>query len=216
MKSKLALLSAGLFFALYTSKLSAATITFEGFPFPSAFFSGESLTSDGFVIQNLGTLPAELTPCSPPCADNGTQYLLTQFDGLLRLTHSTGQAFALKSLDAAESFSGLSTFWAPHLVLTGEVVDGATTEASFDLDLINDGPGGSADFQTFLLPPTFANLTALTIAGGGNQGRNDFSIDNLRLTTVPEPSSLVLCSLGVFGMCRAFRLYGNRKSASCR
>ncbi len=210
--------------ALTARTLHATQITFEGFPYVTAFFPGESLSSQGFVFQNLGShpvevsgnIPAGIPSCSPPCADNGTQYLLTQVDGLLRLTHSTGQPFALSSLDAAESFSGLPEFWARQVVVTGEVVGGATAQALFDLDLINDGTGGVSDFQTFALPPTFSDLTALTIAGAGNVGRNDFSIDNLRLTVVPEPNSVVLLGLGGLGLTCAFRRSKSRNFAERR
>lgn len=171
--------------ALTASTLHGQTvITFEEFPFPSGFFPGTSLSSEGFVIHNLGSLPAEITPCDPPCPDNGTQYLLTQFDGLLRLTNSTGHDFSLVSFDAGESFSGLPSFWASQIVLTGEVLGGGTVQASFSLDFVNDGPGPLNDFQTFVLPPTFRGLTALTITGSGSAVRDDFSLDNLRLTVV--------------------------------
>jgi hypothetical protein len=182
--------------ALAASTLHAQTvITFEEFPFSSAFFPGTNLSSQGFVIQNLGTLPAEITPCDPPCADNGTQYLLTQFDGTLRLAHSMGRSFSLESFDAAESFSGLSDFWARQLVLTGDVLGGGAVTTSFALDFVNDGSGPLSDFQTFMLPTTFVSLIGLTITGSGNVGRNDFAIDNLHLTVVPEPSTVVFLAL---------------------
>jgi hypothetical protein len=180
-------------------------IKFEEFSFPSVINPGTSLSSQGFVIQNLGSIPAEIIPagfmpCDPPCPDNGTQYLITQEDGLLRLTHATGQAFSFESFDAAESFSGLSSFWARQIVITGDVLGGGMVQASFSLDLIHDGPGSLSEFQTFVLSPTFADLTAVTITGSGNAGRNDFSLDNLSLTVVPEPSAAVLLALGGVGL----------------
>jgi hypothetical protein len=189
--------------AFAASSLHGQTvITFEEFPFPSAFFPGTRFSTLGFEIQNLGNSPAEITPCSPTCADNGTQSLLTQVDGRLRLTHSAGQAFSIQSFDAAESFAGLHDFWARQIDLTGDVLGGGTVQASFTLDLVNDGDGPRVDFQTFVVPPTFANLIGLTITGSGNTGRNDFSLDNLQLAVVPEPSA---AAIGMWGILVAVR-----------
>jgi hypothetical protein len=193
--------------ALTTSTVqSQTTINFEEFPFPSAFFPGLSFASAGFVIENLGTLPAEISPCDPPCASNGTQSLLTQFDGTLRFTHSLARAFRLESFDAAESFSMRESMWARQIVLTGNLIGGGTVQESFSLDLVNDGNGTLNDFQSFVLPPTFENLTSLTITGVGNTPRNDFSLDNLHFRVVPEPTTWLVATIGAF----AWVLYNSR------
>jgi hypothetical protein len=71
-----------------SQELSATAVTFDEFPFPSAFPPGTTLNSHEFAIQNLGSVVAEISPCDPPCPSNGTQYLLTQVDGILRITNS--------------------------------------------------------------------------------------------------------------------------------
>src|SRR2546423_1439304 len=102
-----------LLFSVVLANPSAATvITFDEFSFPSAFPPGTSVLSQGFAIENRGTLVAEIGNCFPPCPNNGTQYLLTQVDGALRITQSNGQPFPFQSFDAAESFSGIVSFWA--------------------------------------------------------------------------------------------------------
>ncbi len=196
--------------ALTASALHGQTvITFEEVPFPGVIRPGFSLSSQNYRIENLGSVNVEIGPFFqffPPGPDNGTKSLFTQVDGRLRFS-AAGQAFSLRSFDAAESFSGLPDFWARQIVLTGDVFGGGTVQTSFSLDFVNDGPGSLTDFQTFVLPSTFTNLIGLTITGSGNAGRNDFSLDNLHLTsvlpelpTVPEPSTIVLLALGGLGV----------------
>jgi hypothetical protein len=99
----------------------------------------------------------------------------------------------------AESFTGLPNFWARQIDVVGNLRGGGTVQASYSLDLINDGAGGAPDFQTFALPPTFTNLQSVMITGSGSPNANIFIVDNLRMTTIPipEPGSVTLAVVGV-------------------
>jgi hypothetical protein len=76
---------------------------------------------------------------------------------------------------------------------------------SFVLDFQNDGPGGAADFQTYLTP-SLANVTSVWFRGLDytNDGGAIFRLDNfvlddpIDIQPVPEPASLILVSTACF------------------
>lgn len=180
----------------------ASVITFEEFANPSHIWMGDSWMSQGYEIENLGDHPAQITGCSPPCASNGTQSLLNIGDGILRFSSIAGHAFTFNRFDAAESFSGQSNIWAGQLDIMAELLGGGIVQTSFILDHVNDGLGPPADFETFVLPSTFTDITTVTISGSGGISRNDFSVDNLSFTvsSIPIPPAIWLFGSGLVGL----------------
>ncbi len=98
--------------------------------------------------------------------------------------------FSLQALDAGEFYSPASPSHpnAQTLTLTGFQQGGGMVTHTLTLDGIHDGPGGAPDFEHFVLPNTFVNLTSVRFTGlaaGGLDG--GVAMDNLEYqTSVPE------------------------------
>jgi len=208
----------GLALALFVAQpASAALITFEDVvngPFNNDIRT--SATSDGFgftsthfhVINNP-------TQCAfGGCVANGTQYAAEDaptLAGPVTMTPSGGGTFSLVSFDGAELFlsdsaaaaGGFANATSIHVV--GNLSGGGTITADFALDGLKDGAGGVADFQPFVFPAGFTNLTSAvwsgTVAAGGTAS---MSFDNIVTGTgpvgVPEPSILLFLGTSLTGL----------------
>ena len=78
-----------------------------------------------------------------------------------------GGTFSLQSLDAAEFYSVPVPDRpdAQMLTITGFQQGGGVVSYTVNLDGIYDGPGGVIDFEHFVLPNTFVNLTSVVFTG---------------------------------------------------
>ncbi len=78
-----------------------------------------------------------------------------------------GGTFSLLSLDAAEFYSVPVPDRpdAQMLTITGFQQGGGTVSYTVNLDGVYDGPGGVIDFEHFVLPSTFVNLTSVIFTG---------------------------------------------------
>jgi len=87
-----------------------------------------------------------------------------------------------------------------QVTLTGQRNTGETLQTILTLDGIFDGIGGVNDFQNITLGSNWTDLTSVSFSSEA------YSLDNLvmdvksTIQEVPEPQSLVLFSLGLFGM----------------
>jgi hypothetical protein len=123
--------------------------------------------------------------------DNGTGYLQVPGGSGLRFGFNTFPAtlFSLVSFDVAE-FS--LAFPGPLILqVVGYKGMGLTVTNSFALDGIDDGTGPLQDFQTFYLDSSFLSLGRVDILC------DHFSIDNIVIRNVPEPSPGALVFLGM-------------------
>ncbi len=172
------------------SPVHAIVVDFETLPIGS--FSGETSES-GYTISHEGVSPASAlaaivgggpTNCGPPCASNTTNSLGGFNASAFVVTSDAGTPFSLFAFDAAETFSGEPTTWADTVVVVGELFGGGQIMLGFALDGINDAFGGQDDFQPFLLPSTFADLTSVRFVGDGGFSplNNGFMLDNLGLS----------------------------------
>ena len=152
-----------------------------------------AFSDHGHLISSPFGVPGQSFP------NNGTQYIGEDTSNLL-MTRIGGGTFSLLGFDAAEGFLVLGALIAERarkLRVDGSLSGGGTVSVTFDFDGINDGSGMSADFQNFLLPGSFNNLTAVTWTGldaNGDPGIFVFSIDNVNVT--PEPTGAALLGLG--------------------
>ena len=134
---------------------------------------------------------------------NGSAYLSTGLNQTgLKLQRSDGGLFHLFSLDLAEYSSSYPQVRVINV--TGTKADLSTVSASFTLDGLMDGSGSITDFQSFVFPNTFRQLTSV-------QFSNDlFSLDNLRFEKVAGGSPC--CGLQQPG-CRS---NGQHSGSGCR
>lgn len=103
-------------------------------------------------------------------AYNGTHVMCHHDDVIM--TKEDGSAFSLSSFDFAGFPGGEATF-----TVTGQP---GNIVATFTPDGLVDGIGGVEDFQTFVLPPTFINLTSVTWEHSGPATlQGIFGLDNI-------------------------------------
>ncbi|MEQ9488587.1 MAG: hypothetical protein RIM72_06300 [Alphaproteobacteria bacterium] len=214
---KVVTLSLGL--PLCAVSAQAALIDFDELPHQAQF---GSLTVGGFTVTHNGpdahfaTTNAERFGDGP---DSGSRYL-SAMGGSFTISLNAPGTFSLASFSAGEGFflftPGL--YWAQTILITGTRADSTTVTQSVTLDGINDGAGGSADFETFsgATVTGLSSLVSLAFAGqGGPIGFNGFSLDDIQLalrepalavTPVPTPLILLATGLGLFGLVgRKFR-----------
>ena len=126
--------------------------------------------------------------------ENGTGYLWVPSNGPgsgVELSSVDGVSlFNMVSFDAAES-AGLGSTVLTVVGYQPQIMGPTTVITNvFTTDGINDGTGPLQDFETFYLDPRFVNLLRVDIYAR-------FSLDNLVISGVPEPSAAGLMLLGI-------------------
>ena len=115
------------------------------------------------------------------------------------LTKVTGGLFSLQQFD----FAGFPTNAEVAFTVTGELFGGGNVVVNFTPDgLVDGGPGGVVDFQTFFLPGTFVNLTSVTWTHtGAGTAQGLFFLDNIGVdgaqAPVPEPATFLMIGAGL-------------------
>ncbi len=119
--------------------------------------------------------------------DNGTAFLAAALGDSLLFSFTNGMSFDMISVDLAE-FSVTVTNTTVRFI--GYRFNGSTVITNITTDGVIDGPGLSADFETFNFGPEFTGLSRVEIPTIG------WSLDNL-VVSVPEPSALTLLLFAV-------------------
>jgi hypothetical protein len=148
---------------------------------------------------------------------NATTYLASVNDSAVFLWDG-GSAMTMSSLDAAFLGPVASNTTAAFLVIESDRPDGTFASGYFSLDI---NPDGSTSFEHYLIANAtlFAGSTGTLTSGritnmfayayycdsasgcslaASNKGQ--FGIDNISVTSVPEPSSWLLMGLGLAGV----------------
>jgi hypothetical protein len=189
--------------------------TDEGASLPSVTSRGFTFTGSenpgGFPLMAVRDSPTATTG-DPSIADSGSRYLVhsdsggaSDFFPSITMTANNSRPFTLLGFQLGEDNTG--TRFAETLQLTGVRANGDIVVTEILLDGFNDGYAGRRDFQIEVLGLFFRNLVSLeflglaseadSIAAGPTQA---FSIDNLLVVQVPEPSTLALLGLGLAGI----------------
>ena len=99
-----------------------------------------------------------------------------------------GSVFNLISVDLAEFSITVTNTTVPFI---GYRQDGSTVMTSFKTDGLIDGPGGVRDFETFYFDTKdWSGLDRVEIPTYG------WSLDNLVVSTIPEPATVLLAFVG--------------------
>ena len=122
--------------------------------------------------------------------ENGTPYLQVLQGAGLSFDFSSGAHFSLLSFDAGEYDA--SQPGPVSLRLVGYKSMGMTVTNDFTTDGINDGTGALVDFETFHLDLQFVDVYRIDVLG------DRWSVDNVLVGGIPEPSAGGLVVLGLF------------------
>ena len=179
------------------------TVTFDGPPavavgsavsvsnYQELGFNFQSINAGGSVGR-VGSSPRYFRP------DNGTAYLQAAFTQSLMFSRLDGGTFDFISVDLAEYSTVVPD--AVTVQFIGYFAGGGTITTTLTTDGIIDGTGPLADFQTFYFQG-WNDLIRVEIPTYG------WSLDNVVVGGVPEPSTfaLVLLGGGLFWLARRKR-----------
>lgn len=205
---------------------SAAAINFDSLS-PDIYAAGDSFLEGNYTFtvaagpDDMGFAGAIGSTAADACflldcpVGNDSQFYLGLNDGSLRIDSTVGMGFTLGKFDA--SFVGPIAanipFSVARLVVSAHDYLGQTYVTSFEL------PGQNADglweFSGFafdapkLILKDIAFAACLTDANGScvpfGANQAQFGLDNLDVSTVPEPGSALLIALGLAGLGFAYR-----------
>jgi hypothetical protein len=194
------------------SALQAHTIDFEDLAVaPRANVWGGDQISRGFLFDSWGDHTH--LDNNDFRVDNGSTYLATDDAGgpsPLTMSVFGGGTFALHQLDLGEWVNENVT--ARIVAITGNFANGSTLTASIGLNMVFDGALGSADFQTVTFGAHWKDLASVTFKGTGALntvgGNNYFTLDNIVVTAVPEPTTLFIVGIASFAAMVCWRNRG--------
>lgn len=173
-----------------------AVITFD--PATKAGSAGALLydwTESGYLLEGSSFfLHTDSNVSSSVYPDNGTAYIRTTYNKpQLTLSNINGQLFDLLSVDIAE-FSIPTAQYRKPISIVGHKADGSAVSTTMLADGIIDGHGPLADFETILFSE-FTNLISVELPS-----QYGYSIDNIVVESVPEPTTLFLFAAGLAGL----------------
>jgi hypothetical protein len=235
-KTGAAVLGALAMMSLSAAPAMATTINFESL-LPTTYDGGALFSEAGYnmlvldsiagsgsgfaggIANGLDPFSCAITAC--PVGNNSFFYMGVN-DGGLKLSRNDSAAFSIKGLDYAflAPIEGLPNYAYGQLTLVGQKVGGGTLATSFDFPMLNGN--GNSIFTSTSFTSAFGNtaFSSLVISAclfddanhcynpAGNQAQ--FSIDNVSVTAVPEPSTYAMLGLGLAAIGLVSRRRANR------
>jgi len=196
-RAGLASFIAGALLLVTSGSASATVITFEGPP-GQVFTVGGFIDVSGFRFT-LTAAPAggfELVTGQSNIVEPGTMKLFAANHSEITMTRVGGGAFDLISLDVGGSFTTSGNRWADHV----DIITGGNT-------LTVNLPSNSPTYQ--FASPNFLSVNSVLFQPFGHVGGDvvdfEFTLDNITVVTVPEPTTFLLLAFGLAGLVRITR-----------
>ena len=197
--------------------LVSTVIDFEGDALVNLYIPGDpdfgSFKQSGFVMApdfDFGTVDTVLglSPLVAPTGNN-TQFYFNSNDGGLILAREDGRRFNLDGFSAA-FVPKVGATQNIVIVAYGWLADNTNVGTYFGLgDTTN---GAVHPFGLYNNPLDFSNFTDLVqleffacvldtaVCGTTSRNNAQFALDDIQLSTVPEPTTLALMALGLLGL----------------
>nr|WP_321403009.1 hypothetical protein [uncultured Desulfobacter sp.] len=174
-----------MFFSLVALILpaNAAVLTFDGL----AGELGSTYTESGFTLtagEGSSFYSIVQTDVEYGYSYTYSETLMNNYAAATTLTSADGSLFNLTSIDLAEAFNIDDLLYATIITFDAVYSDGST----YSFDLTTDGIEGA---ETFTFGAELTNLVSLSF------GENEYiQFDNVKASTVPIPSSILLLVAG--------------------
>lgn len=151
--------------------------------------SGFTNQSFRFLLDHGHVVDSGYNP-SVYAFNNGSDWLMHDSSGVMRINRTGNQLFALSQFDYGH-YGRTGPTNATSVTLTGFYADNSTiTQLLTFTDSI----------QTLALSSAWSNLSRVQFAGNSNQGYDNFVFNREAAATVPEPASLALVALALGGV----------------
>ncbi len=178
--------------AVWATNANATLLDFEGIAPSGSFttYNTFTLSHNGFDITFFHghIIDSSYLPnfYNNHNATNGTDWLMHDTTGILRLEEGGGAAFSLSSL-LYQSYSNGNS----NVTITGYFSGGGSI-----LDSITMIPG----WQTKIFSASWSNLDYVTFQGSTPNNTFDDIVLNAAQTRIPEPATIALLGLGLAGL----------------
>lgn len=198
--------------ALHSPAVHADVVDFDPVDLSGVYLPGDSFSQGSFVLTTLGDFgvvdtAAALGLLAP--SGNATPFYFASNDGRLSLAHATSAGFSLDGFSAAFVALDPPSLQATVLVARGTLQDDSQVTAVWQF-----APSNTSSFPfTAYAGASFAafdklkavEFYACSWVGGvactePTLNNGQFAIDNIAVTVVPEPQSVMLMALGLAGM----------------
>ena len=206
-----AVLAAGV--ALPTAH-ATTVIDFEPAELTGLYLPGDSFVQGAYTLSTktdfgIVDIASALDAVSP--TGNATQFYFNSNDGALSIVRTDGALFALQGFSAAFVPQEPASLQTTVIVASGVLADDSTVSAywAFAPSLTDHFPfsvyANAADFAAFgslkQLDFYACSLVGATICSEATMNNGQFAIDDILVAAVvPEPTALLLMTLGLFGL----------------